>query len=384
MDSIRQGGKITTTAVITTKNKKLAVTKLLRKMLEERLEAVQDDKSLLITGRWTQSTVFYTIRLRIDKLKKDGVNVKLTTRKHITESIKDICDKMGKKRHELGIVAASRAELYFRGESYGVGFDEIEKLIKKGTDLIIVEKEGAVEILGPYADKYGIALLYTRGFATEYAFEVSRRTKSNILVLTDFDASGLLIAKKLPKQENIHWIGIRPEMVKELLGTEDISEVEEEYTPQNGHIDTLVVEGIGDDLSGDSTLRNWIPYLNKKRIEIDSVLAKISSEDLWNYILEKLEEKFPYRNYNRSIDVDRCVMPFILEEFIDKIFDRIAEIQAPRRENIIHELENVEGFIEDVDEKGFEITEDLRSVAEKYDKTKIKNMLIEEINRLFD
>jgi hypothetical protein len=111
--------------------------------------------------------------------------------------------------------------------------------------------------------------------------------------MTDFDASGLLIAKKLPKQENIHWIGIRPEMVKELLSTEDISEVEEEYTPQNGHIDTLVVEGIGDDLSGDSTLRNWIPYLNEKRIEIDSVLAKISSEDLWNYILEKLEEKFP-------------------------------------------------------------------------------------------
>ena len=202
--------------------------------------------------------------------------------------------------------------------------------------------------------------------------------------MTDFDASGLLIAKKLPKQENIHWIGIRPEMVKELLSTEDISEVEEEYTPQNGHIDTLVVEGIRDDLSGDSTLRNWIPYLNEKRIEIDSVLAKISSEDLWNYILEKLEEKFPYRNYNRSINVDRCVMPFILEEFIDKISDRIAEIQAPRRENIIHELENVEGFIEDVDEKGFEITEDLRSVAEKYDKTKIKNMLIEEIDKLFD
>ena len=193
-----------------------------------------------------------------------------------------------------------------------------------------------------------------------------------------------MIAKKLPKQENIHWIGIRPEMVKELLSTEDISEVEEEYTPQNGHIDTLVVEGIGDDLSGDSTLRNWIPYLNEKRLEIDSVLAKISSEDLWNYILEKLEEKFPYRNYNRSINVDRCVMPFILEEFIDKISDRIAEIQAPRRENIIHELENVEGFIEDVYEKGFEITEDLRSVAEKYDQTKIKNMLIEEIDKLFD
>jgi hypothetical protein len=140
MEFIRQGGKINTTTIIQN-NKKVAVTKLLRELLEERLEAVRNDPSLLITGRWTQSTVFYTLRLRIDKLIKDGVNVKLTTRKHITESIKDICDKMGKKRHELGIIAASRAELYFKGQSYGVGFEEIEKLIKKGTDLIIVEKE---------------------------------------------------------------------------------------------------------------------------------------------------------------------------------------------------------------------------------------------------
>ena len=111
---------------------------------------------------------------------------------------------MGLKRHELGIIAAARAQLYFRRKSIGVAFDEISKLIEIGTDLIITEKEGVVEALGPFADKYGIALLYTRGFATEYALEVSKQSESNIAVLTDFDVSGLLIASKLSHRDNIH------------------------------------------------------------------------------------------------------------------------------------------------------------------------------------
>ena len=146
----------------------------LRKLLKERLDAVTNNPKLLKIGRWTQSTVFYTFRLVIDKLIKNGVDIKLTEREHITASIKDVCEEMGVKRHELGIIAAARAQLYFRGQSYGVGFDEISKLTEIGTDLIIIEKEGAVEALGPFADKYGIALLYTRGFATEYALEVSQ------------------------------------------------------------------------------------------------------------------------------------------------------------------------------------------------------------------
>ena len=48
-----------------------------------------------------------------------------------------------------------------------------------GTDLVIIEKEGTVEVLGPFADKYGIALLYTRGFLTE----VSRNLYKNVHIL---------------------------------------------------------------------------------------------------------------------------------------------------------------------------------------------------------
>jgi 5S rRNA maturation endonuclease (ribonuclease M5) len=257
MNSNLLDGKITTTATNINKTKRQTNTEILKELLEDRLQAVRNDESLLTTGRWTQSTVYYTFRLHIDKLIKDGVNVKLTTRKHITDSIKDICDKKGYKRHELGIIAAARAQLYFRGKTYGVGFDEISKLTKLGTDLIIIEKEGAVEVLGPFADKQGIALLYTRGFASEYADEVSKGSKSNIAILTDFDASGLLIANKLSNRENIYWIGIRPEMVKD-LGIQNIEEVEEEYTPQKGHYNTLkkiaTATNISPDMSGDLIL----------------------------------------------------------------------------------------------------------------------------------
>ena len=97
-----------------------------------------------------------------------------------------------------------------------------------GTDLIIIEKEGAVEVLGPFADKYGIALLYTRGFLTEYALELSEKSGSNIAILTDFDASGLLLASKLPG--NIHRIGIDFQTLEDL--EIDIESVQEKYKPK--------------------------------------------------------------------------------------------------------------------------------------------------------
>ncbi len=126
-----------------------------------------------------------------------GIPVK--DRDHIKSSIKEICDEMGLKRDELGIIAAERAQFYYKGRSYGVGIDEISELAKYATDIVIIEKQGAVEALAPFADKQGIALLYTRGFSTEYALELTEQTDSNIIVLTDLDASGLLIATKLPR-----------------------------------------------------------------------------------------------------------------------------------------------------------------------------------------
>ena len=74
---------------------------------------------------------------------------------------------------ELGIFAADRAQLYFDGHWHDVGFDDPYPLKLKGTDLIIIEKEGIAEIPLPYGDKIGVALLFTRGFATKYVRDLS-------------------------------------------------------------------------------------------------------------------------------------------------------------------------------------------------------------------
>jgi hypothetical protein len=325
-------------------------------------------------GRVTLDGVYYRLRTRLDRL-----GIKIKDREHIKRMIKVLCDKMGLKREQLGIIAAERAQFYFRGRSYGVGIDVISELAKYATDLIIIEKEGAVEALAPFADKKGIALVYTRGFSTEYALELSEQTKSNIAVLTDLDASGLLIAAKLPSnKKTIHRIGI-DQIMLDYFGL-DFDDVSETYTPQQGHYDTVDKYLVNNNY-------NLVSYdlfkrLKTKRVEIDSVLSKVSNEEFWNYIIEFLEEKFPNRNYNRSIDVPKYKMPKKIEEFITNLNTRIGEIQAPEREKILKELENVEGFIEEdnIEQTEEEINDRLMSSVAESDQEKI---VFEEFQKKF-
>jgi 5S rRNA maturation endonuclease (ribonuclease M5) len=97
--------------------------------------------------------------------------------------------------------------------------------MKMGTDLIIIEKQGAVEVFGPFADRNGIALLNTRGFLTEYAIELSKlaeQHKCNIAILTDLDSSGLIISTKIP---NVYRLGVDIDTLFELeLYKEDVEE----------------------------------------------------------------------------------------------------------------------------------------------------------------
>ena len=84
----------------------------------------------------------------------------------------------------------------------------MNELVQYGTDMLIIEKEGVVKQLAPFADEKGIALLNTRGFLTEYASILSEQASKNgcnIAIMTDLDASGLLIASNIPE---VYRIGI--------------------------------------------------------------------------------------------------------------------------------------------------------------------------------
>ena len=77
-----------------------------------------------------------------------------------------------------------------------------------------------------------------------------------------------------------------------------------------------------------------LKYITNKRIEIDSVLAQVGNKPFWEYIVHKLVKQFPKRNYNRSINVPKFVMPDIIKEFLDKIKNKIAFTIGPEYEII--------------------------------------------------
>lgn len=312
---------------------------ILQDILRDRWSEVQKDPDLKRSDRWTQSTVFYRLRKRLMDIGADSV-----TRKYITNEIKKVClQEFGKTREELGIFAADRAQVYFKGRSYDVGIDDLALLMKKGTDLLIIEKEGVAEVLAPFAETYGIALLNTRGFLTDYAKRLSELTESNIAILTDFDDSGLLIAKKVSE---IPRIGIDFETLNHFgLNSEDVEESYDDDHPRK-HFDAL--EKLAEE---DPALRELLPYVKDKRIEIDSVIAIVGNKRFWKFIIGKLGILSRHRDYNRAIDTPEFVMPKQIESFIKVIKEKCKKAAAFEYNKIKDELKEVKGFIDDIDKR---------------------------------
>jgi hypothetical protein len=202
---------------------------VVRKILEERQEKWESwDSAIRQSHWWTMSDVFYAARKRL--VEEEGYKVEEIDRDTVTGYIKSICEnELHKKREDIGIIAADRAQLYFKGQWMDVGFNEIRELSLYGTDLIIIEKEGMVIQLKNFADEYGIALLNPRGFLVDYASVLSEKSEKegcNISILTDLDASGLLLARDAP---NAFRIGIDFDTLNDLgLRLEDVAE---KYTP---------------------------------------------------------------------------------------------------------------------------------------------------------
>jgi hypothetical protein len=348
---------------IASRSEPLTVIGFLRQLLKERYEAVLKNPSLKEKQVWTQSTVFYHLR---PILLNSGYSNEDINREYITGQIKSACEEyLGVKRKDLGIIAADRAQLYFKGEWHDVGLNDISGLAQYGTNMLIVEKEGVVEQLAPYADINGIALLNTRGFLTEYASILSKEAGKhgcNVAILTDFDASGLLIAKTVP---SVFRIGIDFETL-EYLGI-DPGVVEETYKPIQKHIKPL------QDWAGkihDELLTEKIDYVQHKRIEIDSILAAVKNNArFWEFILDKLEEKFPTRNYNRAIDIPEYVIPDCVVELNDIVREKATYILKEERSRMQNRFSNNRGFL-DVTKYDKSIPDHFKNIIEEDDTIK--------------
>jgi hypothetical protein len=351
------GGVGSFTPGISSNEESITIIGLLRRLLKERFETIKQDHSLKEKQKWTQSTVFYHLRpILLDY----GFSPESIDRQYITSEIKNVCEQyLGVKREYLGITAADRAQLYFKGQWYDVGLEEMNDLVKYGTDMVIIEKEGVVKQLAPFADEKGIALLNTRGFLTEYASILSvlaSKNGCNIVVLTDFDVSGLLIAYNIP---GVYRIGIDFDTLEYFNLSP--SQVEEKYKPEKNHLKPLK------DLAAHSSNDNLcetLEYLSNKRIEIDSVMAAVNDNaKFWEFILSKLEDKFTTRDYNRAIDIPEYVMPSCLEALNKKVREKCMLIPQRERKKLKKQFSNTRGFL-DVKQYNLSIPIHIRKIVE--------------------
>jgi hypothetical protein len=273
---------------------------------------------------WTQSDVFYATRkLLIETYHYTNEEI---DRDYITALIKEVCEEnLGVKREDIGILAADRAQLYFKGKWMDVGLKEIEQLSLYGIALLIIEKEGVAEQLSIFADQKGIALLNTRGFLTEYAEILSKKSEKEgckVAILTDFDASGLVLAAKAP---NAYRIGIDFGTLED-LGL-DIEDVEEEYKPGCNHLKPLQQGGELADLYP----KEWIDYIATKRVEINSITEALNdNEKFWNWIVDKFRTRFTNWDYTRAVDIPKYVMPKPLE-LLNEEFKKIGTAILKKR-----------------------------------------------------
>jgi hypothetical protein len=150
----------------------------------------------------TTNSVWYLCLSWMEKYLK-----KIPTRSYFQNVLRKYCESKGITRLSMGLVTGDRASMYFDGDWHSVSFDAINNLAQNGTDILFIEKAAIAEVLTPFAKKYGVALVNTIGFLTEYAkdlMKAAKRAGANITILTDYEDYGLSIVASAMKEAHIH------------------------------------------------------------------------------------------------------------------------------------------------------------------------------------
>jgi len=313
----------------------------------------------------TTNSVWYLCLPWMEKYLK-----KIPTRSYFQKLLRKYCESKGITRLSMGLVTGDRASMYFDGDWYSVSFDAINNLAQNGTDILFIEKADIAEVLSPFAKKYGVALVNTIGFLTEYAkdlMKAAKRSGANIAILTDYEDYGLSIVATAMKEAHIPRIGIDEETFRYFGLDRGKLEVSSKRRLKNfaylKHFKHLDRE-----------------FLRTKRVEIDAVLAAVGNERFWEYIMKKLIELSPTRDYNRAISMpaNETLYNKRLQDFWTFTNLCVESIVKEEKTQIQDELENVEGMI-DVDEKNKEIQTRLKN---KLSDNEGMNLIISKIDEL--
>jgi hypothetical protein len=328
--------------------------------------------------RWTQNTAWYLFLPIMEQAVKDKIIAKVITRDYF-KLLNKICKAAGLKREDINIIAGVRAELYFGGTWTSVSFDAIDELAEKGTDIVFIEKEGIPEVLTEYADQYGIALVNTRGYLTEYGKDLmtaAKRSGANVVIMTDYDLTGINIASQSPK--DMPWIGV-DDATLEYFGLN-----RESLTAEATN--TKILDSVRKKVGSDARFKNAdIEFLKEERIEIDAVLAQVGDERFWEYIMFKLKQLYPKRDYNRAISLPERYSKEkydLLPQATKKLTRYIMELTEDGTEQteaaIRTEQKNVDGFI-DIQQQKKKNMERLTKALSEYDRMKTVEDKISEI-----
>ena len=224
-------------------------------------------------------------------------------------------------------------------------------------------------MLTEWADKWGIAMVNTRGKLVEYAKDLMGAADAaggHVVIMADYDASGIKIASETPT--SIPWIGANDEMLAYFNLDRNRVTISSD-TPQNKKYVRYLVENachpVGDfKRSGESDHRFThvdIDFIDNARVELDAIIAVVGDERFFQYILDTLKELYPNRDYNRAIDIPKEDLGVKHEEVLTKISDKIENITKSETQDISEELQDTEGFL-DVKEKLKEIKDRIAKV----------------------
>jgi hypothetical protein len=296
----------------------------LQKELDRRTAAVEDGKPL----DWVpQQSLWY--KARNDYLvRRPGESEPDVSRKYFIEKVRQICAAMGVSREKLGVFAAERAILYFRGSRTGVSLESIAEVFRYGSDLIAIEKEGICVVLEPLAAEYGIALLNSRGQLVDYAEQViaeARKSGARVFLLTDMDDAGFVIGNNL---EGIDRLGVDSPMIQELaremghVTTDELREFRKGIEEKANFYFTNLM----DDQYRELGWTSREPPSRKDqmtRVEIDAVLAFVGRERFWRYLLKRMKELAPERDLTRSLkdpaELAERALPYEVKEYVEHV-----------------------------------------------------------------
>jgi hypothetical protein len=91
----------------------------------------------------------------------------------------------------------------------------------------------------------------------------------------------------------------------------------------------------------------------------------IEGKRFWDFLLNRINEKFPTRNYNRAITIPKQVLPTVLEELVELAAEKVASFLKPEYERITKELAQVSAFYTvDIKQKEEEIDKRLKDKIE--------------------